>query len=104
MTKNLKTYTRPEINMLHDQISHGSKKALALYLGIHPAALSRYLNERNHKFRMPETVYKKIIEFINAKNTTYGTLPTAKVQATQQTNRQNGMGRPLPSGVQSKTL
>lgn len=58
-----------EMQAIHQQLPRGKKRECANYVGILPAALSRYLNKYNYGWRMPVAVYNKVIEFISTNQT-----------------------------------
>ncbi len=83
----MKTLLRCEIEQIHEPLPHRKKKELANFLGLWPESLSRYLNGRNGTFKMPQTVYDKILEFINLNKTTNGPILSAEVQKEKPANR-----------------
>jgi hypothetical protein len=73
----IKVLTEAEAGQLHNALLHGRKKELAQYMNIAPSALSRHLNKGRFGYRMPATVYEKILEFIKLKNLNHGKIPAA---------------------------
>ena len=79
MTKvSYKVLTKDEAGRLHNALLHGKKKELAVYLGMAPSGLSRLLNVGKFGYRMPQSVYEQIQEFMKLNKLDYG-----KVSATE---------------------